>query len=282
MAADLADKHGMKPQQFARHQDLLALPGLDAVIITTPDHAHCAVLTDVVRAGKDAYVEKPLCARLEDAIAAHDLVKGSKQVVQVGTQRRSSPKFRAACEYVRSGALGPICKIETAWNRNVPSWSRPVDMVRPDEVDWEQYQVYLPKREFDPVRYRCWQLFYEHTTGLVGLLGSHMIDVALWFMDDPVPTSAVALGGNLTWKDGREIQRHGRVRVRVPERLDPDVLVAPRIGARDRLRSVPRPRTDARLTRLDEPPGRQSPSGGCRRSGSAGRHGDVHRIADAG
>ena len=89
--------------------------------------------------------------------------------------------------------------------RNVPSWSRPVDMVRPEEVDWDQYQVYLPKRAFDPVRYRCWQLFYEHTTGLVGLLGSHMIDVGLWFMDDPVPTSAVALGGNLTWKDGREI-----------------------------------------------------------------------------
>jgi predicted dehydrogenase len=112
-------------------------------------------------------------------------VKGSKQIVQVGTQRRSSPKFRAACEYVRSGALGPICKIETAWNRNVPSWSRPVDMVRPEDVDWDQYQVYLPKHAFDPVRYRCWQLFYEHTTGLVGLLGSHMIDVALWFMDDP-------------------------------------------------------------------------------------------------
>ena len=44
---------------------------------------------------------------------------------------------------MRSGALGPICKIETAWNRNVPSWSRPVDMVRPEDVDWEQYQVYL-------------------------------------------------------------------------------------------------------------------------------------------
>jgi hypothetical protein len=70
MAADLAGKHGMKPEPFARHQDLLALPGLDAVIIATPDHAHCAVLTDVVGAGKNAYVEKPLCAPLEDAIAA--------------------------------------------------------------------------------------------------------------------------------------------------------------------------------------------------------------------
>jgi len=206
MAADLADKHGMKPQQFPRHQDLLALPGLDAVIITTPDHAHCAVLTDVVRAGKDAYVEKPLCARLEDAWAAHDVVKAAPdRIVQVGTQRRSSRKFQAALEYVKTGALGPVCKIETAWNRNVPSWKRPVDMVKAEDVDWQQYQMYLPDAPFDPVKYRCWQLFYEHTTGLVGLLGSHMIDVALWFMDDPIPSSAVALGGVLSWKDGREI-----------------------------------------------------------------------------
>jgi predicted dehydrogenase len=125
--------------------------------------------------------------------------------VQVGTQRRSSPRFIAAREYVQSGALGPICKIETAWNRNVASWARPYDIVKPEDVDWEQYQMYLPKRAFDPMRYRRWQCFYDYTTGLVGLLGSHMIDVALWFMNDPFPTSAVALGRTLTWKDGREI-----------------------------------------------------------------------------
>jgi predicted dehydrogenase len=205
MAASLADKLGQRPKEVARYHDLLAMPGLDAVIITTPDFAHCAVLSDAVKAGKDAYVEKPLCARLDDALAVHDLVNASDRIVQVGTQRRSSRKFQAAREYVKSGALGPICKIETAWNRNVPSWKRPVDMVKPEDVDWQQYQMYLPKAEFDPVRYRCWQLFYEHTTGLVGLLGSHMIDVALWFMDDPIPTSAVALGSVLSWKDGREI-----------------------------------------------------------------------------
>ena len=106
---------------------------------------------------------------------------------------------------MKSGALGRVCKIETAWNRNVPSWTRPVDMVKAADVDWQQYQMYLPNAPLDPVKYRCWQLFYDHTTGLVGLLGSHMIDVALWFMDDPIPTSAVALGGVLSWKDGREI-----------------------------------------------------------------------------
>ena len=196
---------GQKPRLVARYEDLLTTPGLDAVIIATPDHAHCQVLMDAVKAGKDAFVEKPLSARLEDAVAAVDVVKASRQIVQVGTQRRSSPQFLAAYEYVRSGALGPICKIETAWNRNVASWARPFDIVKREEVDWEQYQMYLPKRPFDPMRYRRWQCFYDYTTGLVGLLGSHMIDVALWFMDDPFPASAVALGRTFSWKDGREI-----------------------------------------------------------------------------
>jgi predicted dehydrogenase len=206
LAASVGEKQGgQRPKEFTRYHDLLAMPGLDAVIITTPDHAHCPILIDAVKAGKDAYVEKPLCARLEDAWAAHDVVKASDRIVQVGTQRRSSKKFQAAYNYVKTGALGQVCKIETAWNRNVPSWKRATDMVKPEDVDWKQYQMYLPDAPFDPVKYRCWQLFYEHTTGLVGLLGSHMIDVALWFMEDPIPSSAVALGGVLSWKDGREI-----------------------------------------------------------------------------
>jgi len=194
-----------QPKQFTRYRDLLAMTTLDAVIITTPDFAHPAVLVDAVKAGKDAYVEKPLCARLEDAVAAVDAVKGSKSIVQVGTQRRSSPRFQAAAAYVRSGALGPICKIETAWNRNVPSWLKPLDNCKAPDVDWEQYLMYQPARPFEAARLRSWQWFYANTTGLVGLLGSHMIDVGQWFMDDPFPSSAVALGGTYTWKDGREI-----------------------------------------------------------------------------
>ncbi len=206
-AARLAEKlPGQKPKLFARHQEMLTTPGLDAVIITTPDHAHCPTLIDVVHAGKDAYVEKPLCARLQDAIKAYDVVKAAPdRIVQVGTQRRSSPRFLAAHEYVKSGALGQICKIETAWNRNVASWARPYDMLNESNFDWEQYRQYLPKKKFDAMQARRWQCFYDYTSGLVGLLGSHMIDVALWFMDDPFPSSAVALGRTLTWKDGREI-----------------------------------------------------------------------------
>ncbi len=206
LAQDLTAKTGRKaPRLVARYEDLLSTPGVDAVIVTTPDFAHPGILVDAVKAGKDVYVEKPLCARLEDAAMAYDVVTASNRIVQVGTQRRSSPRFLAGYEYVTSGALGSISKIETAWNRNVPSWLRPLDTMKESDVDWAHYRKFLSPRPFDPVRLRSWQWFYENTTGLVGLLGSHLIDVAQWFMDDPYPTSAVALGGQYVWKDGREI-----------------------------------------------------------------------------
>ena len=62
------------PKLFARYPDLLAMPQVDAVIIATPDFAHPGVLVDAVKAGKDAFVEKPLSARLEDAVTALDAV----------------------------------------------------------------------------------------------------------------------------------------------------------------------------------------------------------------
>ncbi len=164
LAASMAEQlPGQTPKLMARHQDLLNTPGLDAVIIATPDHAHCGVLVDAVRAGKDAFVEKPLSARLEDAVRAHDIVQATDRIVQVGTQRRSSAYFKAAESYVRSGALGQITRVETAWNRNIASWNRSADAVRPEDVDWEQYQMDLPRRPFDPVRYRCWQWYCTGT-----------------------------------------------------------------------------------------------------------------------
>ena len=89
MANRVADTGGRpRPKLFARYHDLLAMPQVDAVIIATPDFAHPGVLVDAIKAGKDAFVEKPLCARLEDAVAAFDAVKSSSRIVQVGTQRQ--------------------------------------------------------------------------------------------------------------------------------------------------------------------------------------------------
>lgn len=204
-AATVAEEFGAKPKTFRHYRDLLALNDVDAVIIATPDFSHSPILIETAGAGKHAYVEKPMATKLPDANGAVDAVEKSGIVCQVGTQRRSHVPHQNALKIFRSGVLGKISEVECFYNRNTPSWDRDSSDVQKGDVDWEQFLMSAPKRDFDPRRYRCWQLYEDYTNGLTGLLGSHAIDAAHWFMDDPLCTCGVALGGNFVWEDGREL-----------------------------------------------------------------------------
>ena len=203
-AARVKEWTGKDPFSCSRHADLLARSDVDAVIIATPDHAHTPILIAAVRAGKDAYCEKPMAVRFEDAVEALKAVRETKRVVQIGTQRRSDGKHIAGAKLIQSGVLGKISEVETCWHDCNPRWARAYGDVKEEDVDWEQYLMYLPKRSFDPRRHRCWHLYKDYTVGTPGLLGSHTIDVGTWFMEDPLPETAVAHGGIYVWKDGRE------------------------------------------------------------------------------
>lgn len=204
-AALIKEKTGKQPFTTQRYRDILQNEDVDAVIIATPDFAHSPILAEAARTGKHAYCEKPMATNMKDANAAVDAVKESGITCQVGTQRRSHPVQQNGKKIVESGILGKISEIECFYNRNTPSWARDYSDVREEDVDWAQYQMNLPKRRFDPRRYRCWHLFKDFTNGLPGLLGSHVIDMVPWYMEDPLPTLGVALGANLVWDDGRGV-----------------------------------------------------------------------------
>jgi len=205
-AGRVEKEFGKKPRTFQYHEDLLALPDVDAVTIATPDHWHVPILLDALDAGKDAYVEKPMSYDLAEALAARDKVRKTGRIVQVGTQRRSEGKFQAAAEFVRTGRLGKVSMAESAWNDNNQRWRRgDVDKVKEEDVDWERYLNGRPMREFDPHLYLEWKLYKDFTCGVAGLLGSHMIDVVQWAMDAPHPKSAVTCGGVFVYNDGRTV-----------------------------------------------------------------------------
>lgn len=200
-AAKVQQATGRRPKTFTRHQDLLQLPEVDAVIIATPDFSHSLILIDAARAGKHAYVEKPMATTVEDANAAVDAVTRHKIVCQVGTQFRSMPNFVGAARLAQSGILGQLVKIDTSYHRSVPSWERDFSQVRRQDLDWDQFRLGLPPAPYDPRQYRCWQLYKEYSAGLVGLLGVHVIDIGAWLADDPLPRSAVGMGAHIVWKD---------------------------------------------------------------------------------
>src|SRR5262245_13466649 len=112
--------------QARNNDELYAMKNVDAVIISTADHQHALHGVEAVRAGRDAYVEKPLANRMADAHAILKAVKETKRVVQIGTQRRSSQNIQRAKAFLQSGEFGPLSTVEFTYNANQPSrWRRP-------------------------------------------------------------------------------------------------------------------------------------------------------------
>jgi predicted dehydrogenase len=198
--------YGRAPRACARVEELLALPDVDAVLISTPEHSHSPILTLAAEAGKDAYVEKPMGNVLDEIKAARAAVVRNKRIVQVGTQHRSEPYPRAAWELVQKGVLGEVSKVEVEWNYHGPRWrGRPeVQQIREADTDWRQWLMTKPYRPFDPRVYFEFRLYREFSSGIPDQWMSHGIDLVHWFMGERFPRSVVAHGGVFAWPDGRE------------------------------------------------------------------------------
>jgi predicted dehydrogenase len=179
---------------------------VDAVFISTADFQHALHTIEAVKAGCDAYVEKPFAETMEDNRAALKAVKESGKIVQIGSQRRSGANYHAANDYIRSGKFGPITMVELTWNVNQPGrWRRPalVSQIRKEDTDWKRYLMNRPFEEWDPRKYLEYRLFWPYSSGLPGQWMSHQIDTVHWFSGLPHPRSVTANGGIYMWKDGR-------------------------------------------------------------------------------
>jgi predicted dehydrogenase len=198
--------YGRAPRAFQYLEELLLLKDVDAVLISTPEHSHSPILKLVAEAGKDAYVEKPMGNVLEEVKAARDAVLQKGRVVQVGTQHRSEPYPQAACELIRTGALGEASKVEIVWNYHGHRWrGRPeVKQLRAEDTDWSKWLMTKPPRPFDPQLYFEFRLYKEFSSGIADQWMSHAIDLVHWFMGETYPRSVVAHGGIFAWPDGRQ------------------------------------------------------------------------------
>jgi predicted dehydrogenase len=192
----------------ARNTDeLYSMKNIDAVIIATADFQHAYHCMEAVRAGKDVYVEKPFANIMEDARQALKLVKGSKQIVQVGTQRRSTPSYMRANEFIRSGKFGDIVMAEMTWNVNQPGrWRRPsvVPLLKESDTDWKRFLINRPFEPFDARKHLEFRLFWPYSSGIPDQWMVHQIDTVHWFTGFNYPTSVVANGGIYLWRDGRK------------------------------------------------------------------------------
>ena len=180
---------------------------VDAVFISTADFQHALHAIEAVKAGCDAYVEKPFAETMEDNRAALKAIKATDRIVQIGSQRRSGSNYQAANEFIRSGKFGPITMVELTWNVNQPGrWRRPglLGQLKEEDTDWKRFIMNRPHDSFDVRKYLEFRLFWPYSSGLPGQWMSHQIDTVHWFSGLQHPRSVVANGGIYMWKDGRK------------------------------------------------------------------------------
>jgi predicted dehydrogenase len=205
-AARAEAAYGRTPRAFQHMEDLLALKDVDAVLVSTADFQHATHLRQVAESGKDCYCEKPMANDLAEAKAARDAVLKRPLVVQVGTQHRSEPYQIATRDFIKTGALGDVTKVEIVWNYHGPRWRgrEEVAQLREEDTDWKRWLLSKPYRPFDPRMYFEFRLYRDFSSGIADQWMSHGIDLVHYFLEDEFPKSVVASGGVFAWKDGRE------------------------------------------------------------------------------
>jgi predicted dehydrogenase len=180
------------PKAYRNYKELLADREIQAVLIATPEHWHHRMVLDALAAGKDVYVEKPLCQTPEQGVELVEAEKRSKNIVQVGMQRRSYDLYHEGRKTVASGVLGAVRMVRSWWlNNYLGSASFKLD----GPLDWEQWQGPAPRRPLDPNRFRNWRFFSDYAGGIVADQGAHVFDGIHLLMNAREPLAVTAAAG---------------------------------------------------------------------------------------
>lgn len=212
---------------FNRHEDLLALDRLDAVVIATPDHWHATQALHAAMTGKDIYCEKPLTHTLNESRRIVEGVRAHQRVFQTGSQQRTEydHKFVRAAELVRAGRIGKIISV----NVGVGDPPKPCDLPGEEPepgLDWDRWLGPTPERPYSSIlsprgvhgHYPAWRAYSDYCGGYLADMGAHHFDIAQWALDadasgpvrvEPPEGEDAMRGASLVFADGTRIVHGG-------------------------------------------------------------------------
>ncbi len=185
------------PRTFRDFRDMLKSGHHDIVIVGTPDHWHALPALEAMKSGADVYLEKPCSV---DVIEGEALVAASRKygrVVQVNTQRRSTPHLIEAREkYVRSGRLGTVGLVECYCYVHMRLDTETPDAAPPSGLDYDLWSGPAPFRPFkEGKQSRGWRAYMEYGNGIIGDMGVHMFDLTRWMLGLGWPDVVQSSGG---------------------------------------------------------------------------------------
>jgi predicted dehydrogenase len=186
-----------RPRTYGDYRQMLKEKDLDIVLIATPDHWHALNMIEAVKAGADIYCQKPISVDITEGQAMLAAARKYGRVVQVGTQRRSTPHLiEARDRFIKEGKLGKIGLVEICCYYHMRATENPPDTTPPPNLDYEMWTGPAPMRPYNNlVHPRRWRAFMEYGNGIVGDMCIHMFDMTRWMMDLGWPARISSSGG---------------------------------------------------------------------------------------
>jgi len=212
-ARDLVEWHYGRARQsgvykgcalYEDFRELLRRPDIDAVLIALPDHWHALATIAAARAGKDIYGEKPLALTISEGRAMVNAVTDHKRIFQTGSQQRSDPRFRQACELVRNGRLGKLHTVLCGLPGGTPDFGQTGHRQDPEPIpSGFNYDMWLgpaPDAPYAPGRCHVnFRWILDYSGGQITDWGGHHPDIAQWGMGTELTGPVAIRNGQATW-----------------------------------------------------------------------------------
>lgn len=202
----------MEAKPYRDAAELVRDPGVDAVIVATPDRLHAYHALTAVRGGKAVYSEKPAChwqqfGKLKELVGE---VRRTGMIYQMGTQRLADPIWQQAAGAIRRGDIGKPVHVQMGYFRRGDSGERgmPVDdpNARPGpDLNWDAFLADAPSRPFTPSRFFQWRMYMDYSGGPCTDNDVHFLALMIKALGVKFPARAVALGGKYIYNGEREV-----------------------------------------------------------------------------
>jgi predicted dehydrogenase len=186
-----------KPRTYKDYREMLKEKDLDIVLIATPDHWHALPMIEAVKSGVDVYCQKPISVDVVEGQAMVAAARKYNRVVQVGTQRRSTPHLiEARDRFIKEGKLGKISMVEIYCYYHMKPGGNPPDTKPPAYLDYDFWTGPAPMQPYNPlVHPRSWRGFMQYSNGIIGDMCIHMFDMTRWMLDLRWPKQISSQGG---------------------------------------------------------------------------------------
>jgi predicted dehydrogenase len=193
--AAAAERHP-RAARFADFRKLLEHPGLDAVVVSTPDHLHAHAAIAAMQLGLHVYCEKPVAHSVYEARRMAEVAAQTGVVTQTGNQMHATDRLRQVVEIVRSGLLGPVHEVVCWSNKQFSGGARPSETPPvPETLDWELWLGPAPYRPYHSCYApKYWRGWWDFGSGNFGDMGCHILDAPYWALELEYPTSILAAG----------------------------------------------------------------------------------------